>query len=375
MKKIIIGILGILCVTIIVILIIPSNKKTDEIKIGVLTTLTGQSARYGQAALNGILLARDEINRNRGIRGKLISLILEDDGSETNRAVSAFRKLASIDKVPIIIGPISSSAAMACSPIANEFGVILFSPSAATPEFTSPNDYTFRNRVCSEFEVAELARISYQKLGLNKIAILYVNNDYGLGNKIYFENAFKNYGGEIVLIEPFDEGATDLRNQLTKIKQTTPDGIFIVGQGSEGGYILKQARELGIKVQFLSTITIQRTDVIETAGNSAEGVIFSLPIYDPTISEKAIEFAKKYRGKYGQEADMFAGNGYDALYIIQYAIEKGGYSAENIRNVLFNIKNFPGITGNTTFDMNGDVSKPVGFKKIQNGKFIELRFE
>jgi len=266
MKKLWIGIGIVVVVALAIVLIVTQTKKEpEEIKIGVLTTLTGASARYGQSALNGIQMAVEEINTKGGIKGKQIKLIIEDDGSESSRAVSAFRKLANIDKVPVIIGPISSSAAMACSPVANKLKVVLFSPSAATPAFTSPNDYTFRNRVSAEFEIAELAEVAYQKLHLRKVAILYVNNDYGLGNKEYFEKAFKDVGGNIVLIETFDEGATDLRSQLTKIKERESeiDAIFVVGQGSEGGYALRQASELAIKTQFLSTISIQRADVLQ----------------------------------------------------------------------------------------------------------------
>lgn len=350
-----------------------AKKEPQDIKIGVLTSLTGESARYGQSAFNGIQIAVEEINNKGGIKGSQIKLIIEDDGSETARAVSAFTKLASVDKVPVIIGPISSSAAMACSPVANKFKVVLFSPSAATPAFTSPNDYTFRNRVSSEFEISELAKVAHEKLRLKRVAILYVNNDYGLGNKRYFEKSFQELGGTISIAETFDEGATDLRTQLSKIKRLNPEGIFVVGQGTEGGFALRQARELGIRAQFLSTITIQRTDVLEIAGKSADGVIFALPTYDPKVSDRTAEYERKYKQRYSQDSDLFSGNGYDAVYVIKTVIETGGYSADSIRDALFKIKDFPGVTGNTTFDRNGDVMKPVSVKKIQGGKFVYLQ--
>jgi branched-chain amino acid transport system substrate-binding protein len=363
MRKLWIGI-GIIVVLglIIVAMLAQEEEMLDEIKIGVLTSLTGQSGRYGESALNGIQIAVEEINNAGGIESKQIRLIIEDDGSDTTRAVTAFKKLAELGDVPIIIGPISSSASMSCSPAANELKVVLFSPSAATPAFTSPDDYTFRNRVSAEFEI--------QELGLRNTGILYVNNDYGLGNKLYFESAFQELGGKILISETFDEGATDLRTQLSKIKDKAIDGIFIVGQGSEGGYALRQARELGVRTQFLSTITIQRTDVLDTARGAANGVIYALPTYDPQVFKEAEAFENKYKQRYERTSDLFSGNGYDAVHIVAEAIKLGEYSADGIKNALFTIKDFPGVTGNTSFDENGDVLKPVSIKKIQDGHFV-----
>jgi branched-chain amino acid transport system substrate-binding protein len=371
MRKLWIGI-GIIVVLglIIVAMLAQEEEMLDEIKIGVLTSLTGQSGRYGESALNGIQIAVEEINNAGGIESKQIRLIIEDDGSDTTRAVTAFKKLAELGDVPIIIGPISSSASMSCSPAANELKVVLFSPSAATPAFTSPDDYTFRNRVSAEFEIQELAKVAYEELGLRNTGILYVNNDYGLGNKLYFESAFQELGGKILISETFDEGATDLRTQLSKIKDKAIDGIFIVGQGSEGGYALRQARELGVRTQFLSTITIQRTDVLDTARGAANGVIYALPTYDPQVFKEAEAFENKYKQRYERTSDLFSGNGYDAVHIVAEAIKLGEYSADGIKNALFTIKDFPGVTGNTSFDENGDVLKPVSIKKIQDGHFV-----
>lgn len=376
MKKLWIGIGMIVIVVLAVVLIITQTKKEpNEIKIGILSSLTGESARYGQNALNGVMLAIGEINGMGGVKGRRIKLIIEDDASQASRSVSAFKKLATVDKVPIIIGPISSSAAMSCSPIANELKVVLFSPAAATPKFTSPRDYTFRNRVSSDYEITSLAQVAYQKLVLRKIAILYVNNDFGLGSKLSFENRFQELGGTIPIVETFEEGSTDLRTQLSKIKNANTESILIVGQGTEGGYALRQARELGIKTQFLSVLSIQREDVLKIAGDASEGVIYVAPIYKPTSFQQGKNFEEKYKNKFHANSDLFAGNGYDAVYILVEAIKTGGFNTYGIRDALFKIKQFPGVTGETSFDENGDVYKPVGLKRIHDGKFIDYNID
>ncbi len=366
-KAIILLFVGILIVFSLVF--VGCAKKEKVIKIGVITSLTGQSAKYGINALNGIKIAEGEINSKDGINGKLIKLIIEDDASKSLFSVSAFKKLSEIDGVETIIGPISSSSSMVCSPIANNLRKILFSPSAATPDFSSMNDFTFRNRVSAKYEIEKLAQIAFNRFKLKRIAILFVNNDYGLGNKNYFDSEFNKLGGKISIIEVFTEGSSDFRTQLTKIKKTNSDGYFIVGQGSEGGYILKQARELNIIGQFFSTITIQSSEVLEIAGRTADGVVYVLPTFDPNLSNNAKKFQDNYFYRYDKSPDLFAANGYDALYILAETIKLVGNNADMIRQSLLNMKDFSGVTGITSFDDYGDVYKSLGVKKIINGEF------
>lgn len=372
MKKLTIWIIAVLLAVGGIVYFATRGSQGSQLKVGVLTTLTGESAKYGRSALNGIRMAADNINANGGIDGKQVRLVVEDDGSDPGIAVTAFTKLATIDKVPVIIGPISSSAAMACSPVANHLKVVLFSPSAATPEFSSFNDFTFRNRVSSEFEIVKLAEYAYHTLALRSVAILYVNNDYGLGNMHTFETEFERLGGIVPKIQTFQEGSVDLRAQLTQIKSSHPDGIFLVGQGTEGGYALRQARELGIGCRFLSTITIERADVLRIAGNAANGVVFTAPYYAPDSSTKGAKFENEYKKLYGYGSDMFAGNGYDAMYIVAKAIENGGYSSVGIKRALFEIKDFTGVTGKTSFDSSGDVEKPESLMEIEHGRFLNI---
>lgn len=342
------------------------TKSSESRKWGVIVSLTGESARYGQSVLNGIQLATDEINLAGGVAGKHIDLVIEDDGSQSISAVSAFTKLATVDKVPVIIGPTSSSASMACSPLANQYKVLLFTPSAATPSFTSPGDFTFRNRVSSDYEVSVLAETGYKSLGLRAIAILSVNNDYGKGNESAFGSAFAALGGKVTAIETFQEGSNSMRSQLAKIKGTHPDGLFLVGQGNEAGYALKELREMGIKCQVLSTITIQRDDVMKIAGDAANGAVYALPRYDTDSNSPAFSFEKKYRNRFNKSSDMFSGNGYDAVFILSSVIESAGSDPAAIGNAITNIHAFKGVTGLTTFDVNGDVQKPIAVKQVLN---------
>ncbi|MBI5325613.1 MAG: penicillin-binding protein activator [Ignavibacteriae bacterium] len=349
------------------------SKNKDVINIGVITSLTGTIAPYGKNVLNGLLLAKDEINNHGGINNKRINLIIEDDKSSTKDAVSSFNKLFTIDKVPLIIGPVGSTEAMVCAPIANLNKIVEFSPAASTPMYTTTGDYTFRNRSSAALEVEVMADIAYKNLNIRNIAILYINNDVGNSFYPYFINRFTKLGGKILITETFDQGSTDMRKQLSKIKKFSPDGLYFIGHVEESGYILKQIKELNIKTRLISHYSLEGKELFDIAGKAAEGIIYTAPgIEKQSVNPKYSAFAKKYLEKYGSDCDVFSATAYDALYILKIAIEKGGYNSEGIKNELYKINNFIGVTGMTSFDSNGDVVKPVVVKEIKNGEFVEI---
>jgi branched-chain amino acid transport system substrate-binding protein len=201
-----------------------------------------------------------------------------------------------------------------------------------------------------------------------------VNLDYGIGLTKVFEKVFESLGGRILAIEYYDQGATDFRTQLSKIKSLNPEAIYLPGYYTEIGLILRQAKEMGLKTKFLSCVGFDNPKVLEIAGNAAEGVIFARPYYDPESNDPIVKtFVKRFRQKFGTDPGIYAAHSYDALKIIATAIKKGGYSADGIKRALYSTKNFPGVTGNTSFDKNGDVEKPIQIMEVYNGKFTKYQ--
>jgi len=351
--------------------VLPGCQPKGEIKIGTVFPLTGDAAVYGESLKNGIELAKEEINAKGGIKGRMINVIYEDDVNVPSTGVSAFRKLVETQNVPVIIGGAGSSVALALAPIANEEKVVLLSPTATAPALTQAGKYFFRTWPSDNYDGGYMAKFAFEKLGLRKVSILYVNNDYGLGIANVFKDDFTKLGGEILNSESYELGATDVRAQLTKIKAQNPEAIYLPGYFKEFSVILRQIRELGIKSKILSVNSFYDPKLLEIAGDAAEGAIFTYPTYDPTSTEPIIkEFVEAYKAKYGKEPDAFAVQGYDALKIIAYAIEQEGYSADDIQKGLAQIKDFPAVGGRTTFDENGDVIKPLRILSVENGEFV-----
>jgi len=371
-RNIWIGIGIIVIVALAIVLIVTQTKKAlEEIKIGVITPLTGGAAKYGEDLKRGYDLAVEEINGKGGVNGAKIKLIYEDSEAQPPKAVSAARKLIDRDKIVTILGGFGSSATLAVAPIAENKKVVLLSSASSSPKVTDAGDYIFRNEISDRYGAKETARLFFD-LGFRKIGVLFINNDFGIDFCNMVQKTYKELAGTVTAAETFEQDAKDLRTQLMKIKESDPKAILIVSY-KEAILILKQMRELGIRKQILSTALFEDPEILEKVGDIAEGAIYTYyGTFDTKSQDVRIrEFIKNFRKKYGVDPEYYAPIGYDAVKILALAIEKGGFKPEQIKNALYQIKDFPGLSGTTSFDENGDVVKPVILKMVKNGKFVK----
>lgn len=347
-----------------------TKKNDEEIKIGVITPLSGEGATYGNATKRGVDLAVDEINQKGGIDGKKIVIVYEDDQIKAEVGTKAIQKLISIDKVPVILGAFGSSVSLAIAPIAEKSKVVLFSASSTADALKDAGDYFFRNVPPNSMQGKSAADFAIDKLGAKNAAILYMNNDYGVSLTKSFEEVFVQKGGNILIKENYNPDDKDFRTQLSKIKEKSPEVIFYPGHYKESAQILKQAKELGIKAKFIGGDGSYSPELIGIAGNSSEGSYYTLMAMGYGISDKEIkEFSEKFKTKYGEEPDVYSAYAFDAIKIIVKAIQEGGYISEGIKNELYKMKDFKGVTGLTTFDKFGEVDKPFYIYEVKNGKF------
>lgn len=350
----------------------PQDGK-DKYQIGTIIVLTGSAAQYGQWMKNGLELAKDEINSKGGINGHQVELLYEDDKTDAQTAVSAMNKLEATVKSPVVVAALTSKSTLAIAPIAETKKTVLFAVCASSPDLTNSGDYIFRNWASDNEEGRLMAEYAYNILGYRSIAELTINNDYGLGLKKVFSQRFTELGGNIVYSEEFPENANDFRSILTKLKSQKFDAIYIPSHAKEVGAFLKQMKENNLTYKILGNVAYESPDLLQIAGNAAEGVIFTTPAFDPDSADPTIQtFSSEYEKRFRSKPENFAAHGYDALKIIAHAIEKGGYTSDGIKSELYKISNYPGVSGLTTFDKNGDVSKPAMIKQVKNGQFVSL---
>jgi len=338
---------------------LPIKTQTKMYKIGAVLPLTGLESRQGELINKGIMLAAEDIEN---LYGESIELIVQDDKSDAKEAINAFAFLKEQHNISTIL-TIGSPVAMSLSPLANKDKIILFSI-AATPAYKSLDDYTFRVIPSAEKEGKDMAKLSFQKLGIRKIAVIYANNDYGIGTKTSFVSFFKQEGGEILIEESFDPLSTDFRTNLIKIKGKNPDAIYIASWGVQAGIIARQARELGIRIQLLCSQACQNPDLIKEGSNAVEGLI-----YPYTFLNTTTDFYFRFRERFGEEPTQISERMYDTTKLSYALIKKCDENKTCMLDELRDIR-FNGTSSIIQFDEFGDIIEDFVLYTVKDGKFV-----
>lgn len=343
----------------------PGNQATGQVvretaqtlKLGILLPLTGDAASYGENVKNGIELANKELNFN---------LVYEDGKCNGPDAVNAMRKLIEVDKVDAVIGELCSGATVPAQEIAKEAGVVMISPASTSPDLTDAGDHFFRTVPSDALQGAEAAKL-VKELGYQSLAILHVNDDYGVG----FDKVLRENFDNVLISESFEKESTDLRTQLTKINEKNPDAIYIISNSpAASGAALKQIKELGIEAQVMGSEGLKDDSVLESAGGAGEGLILTFLAPSNTIIGK--QFKNRYTKEYGEDPPIFSAEAFDAMLALSKALEESDGTKEGLIKAMQEV-NFEGASGTVDFDENGDVVKPYNVLKVENNQFMEFK--
>ena len=343
------------------------TPETKEIKIGAILPLTGDNAKYGIWIQEGLNLCVDQVNSTGGIQGKRLAIIYEDDQTEPQKAVAAMRKLAQVDKVPVVFGSWASSCVLAQAPIAEKNHTVVMAQ-AISPKIRFAGDYVFRCIPDANHSLSTLVPFAIKK-GVRKAASIYVNNDYGKDQAEVFKNKIVASGGEIVFEEGYDSEITDFRTILSKVRGLTIDAVYLPGY-TEVGLILRQMKELGIHCQVYSSDPFENEEILRIAGDAAEGVFYPSFFVAAESTAEVRRFIDTYKSRYGRDPESNAALAYNGLKIILEAIRKGGVEPKAIKESLYQFKNYQATLGTITIDSYGDMTLPVYIKAVQNGVFI-----
>ncbi|MDD4990024.1 MAG: ABC transporter substrate-binding protein [Candidatus Pacebacteria bacterium] len=346
-----------------------AQQANGPIKIGFATPLTGDAASWGLPVKRGAEIALDKINNEGGINGRKIELIFEDDKCDGKEGANIASKLINVDKVSAIIGTACSSVTLAMAPIVEQNKVLLLSAGASAPAIKDAGDYVFTIYPLDNYEAGTAVEFTYDQLGKKKAAVLYANNDFGKGANEVINQRFLEKGGQVVITEAYTLGSKDFRTQLAKVKNSDADVLFIWGQPNEMVPILIQAKELGLSQQIITTLVDIETEDLKKAGPEiAEGVIYT-SFKTPTTAN--LDYLKgQYTEKYGKDLESLADLGYDVAILIADALKNGGADAAKMKDYLYSVKDFPGASGNMSFDQYGTVIKEFEFKTVKNGQFV-----
>lgn len=342
---------------------------SSDIPVGMYGALSGGEAAFGQATLAGVRLAADEINAAGGVQGKKIRLVVEDDQGKAEEAASVVTKMTTRDNVIAVIGENSSNQSLAAAPICQAAKVPMISPSSTNPNVTKKGDYIFRVCFTDPYQGKALATFVRNNLKATTAAVLKDNkNDYSVGLAQFFEETFKSLGGRIVAEQSYSGGDNDFRPQLTSIKQTKPDVLFIPGFYTDVGQIAIQARDLGITVPMVGGDGWDSPTVIQIGGKSVDNSYFSDHYFvgEPRLAVQ--KFVADIRKRTGHDPEANAALGYDALRILADAIRRAGsLDRTKVRDQIAATKNYAGVSGTITMGPDRDPIKPVAMIRIDGG--------
>jgi len=349
------------------------KKESDSVSVGAIFPLSGPVAFYGNESRDGALLALDQVNAAGGLLGKKIALLSEDDEGDGAKAVNAFTKLTTRDKVSIILGSSTSGATMAMTPLAQSNKVILISPSATNIDVTKPGDFIFRACFIDPFQGVVGADFAFDTLGSRRAAILYdAGADYNTGLAESFRNQFKARGGQVVADEAYQTGDVDFNAQVTRIRAATPDIVYLPNYYNDVSLQAKQLRAQGIDCALVGGDGWD--SLTDNAGDEMLNSFWSSGFAADTTDPKGVAFVKAFQAKYNREASQFAALGYDTMMLVIDGIKAAGsFDPTAVKNAMAKLSGSY-VTGNIRFDSNRNPIKGAAILEIvkQGGKLVNV---
>ncbi|MFC1813376.1 ABC transporter substrate-binding protein [Thermodesulfobacteriota bacterium] len=359
-------------------------SRAKTIKVGINAPMTGDIPKVGEGSKFAAQMWLEDIKAAGGldVGGKKypVELVIEDNESKAESAVKVATKMITEDEVLVIVGPQSSKQAIPAGGVANNWKTPMISPWSTNPDTTKDRPYVFRGCFLDPFQGPVLANFIKEEFGFTKAAVLYdVASDYPKGLAEYFKSAWEklNGPGSVVAFESFTTKDTDFSSQLTKIKRSGAQVLFTPQYYNEVALIVQQAHELGWINPIVGSDSWGSAETVELCGRDCYGLFFSTHYAAAGATGATKKFIDRYKKKHGYVPDDVGALTWDALQIVQKAIQSYGKITGNvekdrqgIRDALAKIKEFNGITGKMTFTEDGDPIKCAVIVKISNkGEF------
>jgi branched-chain amino acid transport system substrate-binding protein len=362
-------------------LVAPAQAQST-VKIGGLLETSGFLASLGKPGLDGAQLAVDEVNARGGIGGKKVELININTESDTNKAVSATKRLIEQDEVIGIVGAMNSgssysiidSVQRAKVPVIANGGSrgIVLPPEKKQWIFLAP---------LTDVLVQSVMMEDMKKKGITRIALLNADSGFGTSGRTELEKYAADYGIKIVIQETFGNSDQDMTPQLTKIRGSDAQATVVWATGPGQAIATRNFRQLDIKHPLYLSHAANDFNFLRLTGGSADGIFIpssKLYVVDELSSsdpQKAViaSFNQQYEKKYGQKPATFAGNGYDATKMLIAAIEKGGLDKQKVRDAIEGLKDHVGVTAIYSYsptDHFGAQASSVVLLSVKDGKFV-----
>src|SRR5271169_2850287 len=380
----------------------PVRAADCSITVGLVMELTGPAGEYGQAGAKSVEMAFRDLNDAGGPHGCKLVADTRDSQSQGALAIDAANQLVQLKKVPVIIGGIISSVSIPIlTSVTGPGKIVQVSPASSSPTLTTlgregkTNGMFFRTITSDALQGTAAAKYALDQ-GFKKIAVIHVNNDFGVNMLNEFTKAYKALGGDIVSVTPYNEKQSSYDAEATKAIASNPDGLYLIATPVDGATIARAWISQGGPAKFLLNDGMNSPDFISSVGakylNEAYGTSSGT---NPTASTEY--FNANYKAFSGIDPSIPAADrAYDAGAIVGLAIaEAPSQDSLAIRDAIYKIEDpngtvihagkaefakalallkdgkpirYEGVIGPVSFDKYGDITGPFRLWKIVDGK-------
>ena len=338
------------------------------IKIAVQAPLSGEQAALGEHIKLGAQLAVEESVKSFKARGFDLAFVPYDDQAKPEVGVANARNIVADSNILLLVGHYNSGVALPASEVYKDAMLAMVSPANTATEITD-RGYPNVNRVCGRDDVQGPvgARFAAQDLKYKSIYIIHDKTLYGQGVADNFRDEAIKLGMKVLAYEGTEERA-NFAPLIIPMKAKKPDLVYFGGIYHQGGLLLKQMREKGVKAAFMGPDGLDSSEMVKIAGPQIRGAYYTSVAGPPQAYPATAAFAKKFKQRFGKGVESFGMYGYDAALVGIRAIEQvlqanGGKkpSRADVTTAVRNLKNFIGLTGSIAFDGKGDPIKAKYF--------------
>jgi branched-chain amino acid transport system substrate-binding protein len=340
-----------------------------QIPIGAVLPLTGDDDVYGIPVKNGIELAYEEIQAD----GAPLALEIVDSGSDPETAKELLRRQYDDRNALLVLGGVTSAEAREMIAVADDFDKVLLSPSASAPELSGLSRNFYRIFPSDFAAAGRMAQFVSQDLKIDEVVVIAEERqEYAKGIQGAFQSAYQGYGGSVVETLEFPPNTSDFSGFVERVMTLNPKAVYITAYGEAVGQIIQGIRSRDYKGKILTTSAFASPRFIAPAGEAANGVILTQSVFELDSDFVHIKtFVDKYKERYGEDPDIFAAHGYDAMKVIAAAVVGRPALPSEVPKGLRDIKDFPGVTGGIQFNDKGDVLKYPRVYIIKDGVLFD----
>lgn len=348
-----------LALTLLAACTITGDVTREQVRIGFIGPLSGDTATYGRQAKNAVRLAAEDMDER-------IQVFYEDTQCNGRDATKAVQQLIQVRNVDAIIGGLCSSATVPAYDIAERARTEMITYGAATPVLANGTPYLFRLWPSDGQQVKHGVRLLQDK-GHETVAVYHVDDVWGSTSRDRFQQFAKQHNISIAQAVSHGPDETGHRAQLQKLAVSGATAVYLITYPDNAAGILRDAAEQGMDVQFFGTESLVTQTVVEQAGTAANGLIATTPAVSG--SERTRNFTRRYERRYGETPWIAAYYAYDAAHLLTEALHN---CPEHPERCLADTANYTGVSGTVTFNNNGDALRPFTVQTVQNGSIVNI---